>query len=258
MKKEEKIQVAEALGASRIVEVGSKGIGGPLDLLALRAEFGRRLRSSGGRPTDPAWTVSRQVPFKDNSWSRLQGLASEVGATGHRVGPAQVAALLIESSLEDLDDEEWLQTLTDSRETPLLSEPAAADAAMLSYNQFDDWVQREWIIPAARHGRQLSFSADEVVRAVWLRSIAQAGTATVEAVVADVRDSDLAARYLLVTNARDVRTAKSRPQLYRALEAPGSHLVIDQMPERRRLLGLPPLPDGANEYKEQGKIRRAI
>lgn len=258
MKKEEKVRIAEALGASKVVEVGTNKIGGPLDLLALREEFGRRLRSSGGRPTDPAWTVSRQVPFKDDSWSRLQGLASEVGATGRRVGPAQVAALLIESSLEELDDEEWVRTLTDSRETPLLSEPAAAEAAVVSYNQFDDWVQRGWIVPAARRGRQVSFSADEVIRAIWLRSIAQVGATAVAAAVADVRGSDLTARYLIVTNAENVRTARSRPQLYRALEAPGSHLVIDQLPERRRLLGLPPLPDGAHDQEEQRKIRRAV
>lgn len=254
MKKEEKTRIAEALGASRTVEVGTRKIGGPLDLLALREEFGRRLRSSGGRPTDPNWTVARQVPFKDESWSRLQSLASEIGATGRRVGPAQIAALLIEQSLEELEDQQWLDALGESRDMPLLSEPEAAEAAMVTYNQFDDWVQRDWIVPAARRGRQLSFSADEVMRAYWLRAISNS-SAKVDSVVADVRACDLTARYLVITNAEIVRTAMSRAQLYRVLEAPGSHLVIDQLPERRKLLGLPPFPDGADD---QQRIRRAV
>jgi hypothetical protein len=254
VKREDKVRIAEALGASRVVEVGTRKISGPLDLLALRDEFGRRLRSTGGRPTDPDWTVTRQVPFKDESWARLQGLASRVGATGRRVGPAQVAALLIENSLEEFEGEQWLEVLEESRLTPLLSQPAAADAALVTYNQFDEWVQRGWIVPASRRGRQYSFSSDEIIRAQWLRSISQT-PAKLEAIVADVRECDLAARYLVVTNAETVKTASSSQQLYRVLEAPGSHLVIDQLPERRKLLGLPPIPDGADD---QQRIRRAV
>ena len=254
MKNEEKARIAEALGASTIVQVVTQKVGGPLDLLALREEFGRRLRSTGGRPTDPEWTVTRQVPFKDESWSRLQGLANEVGATGRRVGPAQVAALLIENSLEELEDVEWLEALTESRLIPLLSQPEAANAARVTYDQFDDWVQRSWILPAALRGRKRSFSADEVIRASWLRAISQT-PAQVDAVIADLRECDLASRYLVITNAETVRTASSRAHLYRVLEAPGSHLVIDQLPERRKLLGLPHFPDGAHD---QQKIRRAV
>lgn len=254
MKKEAKARLAEALGASKVIEVEHGRIRGPLDLLAMREEFGRRLRSSGGRPTDPSWTVTRQVPFKDDSWTRLQGLADEVGATGRRVGPAQVAALLIENSLEELDDDQWRDALAESRLIPLLSEPEAADAAQVSYNQFDDWVQREWIVPAARRGRQLSFSSDEVIRAIWIRSILQT-PASPEDVVRDVRACDLGSRYLIATNTESVRTASSRAQLLRALEAPGSHLVIDQLPERRKLLGLPPFPDVAHAEET---TRRAV
>jgi hypothetical protein len=87
MRTEDKAKLAESLGAARVVDVGQKSIGGPLDLLALRQEFNERLHSSGGRPTDPTWKVSRQVPFKEESWSRLQDIASEVGASGRRVGP---------------------------------------------------------------------------------------------------------------------------------------------------------------------------
>jgi hypothetical protein len=53
MKKVGKSKIAEALGASRVVEVGPKTIGGPLDLLALREEFARsslRHADSGDLP----------------------------------------------------------------------------------------------------------------------------------------------------------------------------------------------------------------
>lgn len=254
MKKEDKAKLAEGLGASRVVDVRQKEIGGPLDMLALREEFNERLQSSGGRPTDPSWKVSRQVPFKEESWSRLQDIASEVGASGRRVGPAQVAALLVENSLEELEDARWEEARDGSRAIPLLFEPEAADAAGVTYNQFDDWVQRGWLVPAGRHGRQRSFGADEIVRANWLRSIATT-PAQIDEVIEDVRACDLSARYLVVTNAEHVRTAASRTQLYRILEAPGSHLVIDQLPERRKLLGLPPFPDDGHDER---RIRQAF
>lgn len=254
MKKEEKAKIVEALGASRVVDLDRGTVGGPLDLLALRAEFKQRLRSSGGRPTDPAWTVSRQVPFKEDSWTRLQDLASEVGASGRRVGPAQVAALLIENSLEELEEAHWQEALDESRATPLLAQPDAADAARVTYNQLDEWVQRGWIVPAGRRGRQRSFGADEVVRANWLRSVLQT-PADIEAVAAEVRGCDMSARYLVVTDGDKVSTAPTRSQLYRLLETAGSHLVIDQLPERRKLLGLPPFP--GDDLDEQS-TRRAV
>lgn len=248
MRKDDKATLAEGLGASRVIEVGHRSIGGPLDMLALRHEFDVRLRSSGGRPTDPSWKVSRQVPFKEESWSRLQELAAEVGSSGRRVGPAQVAALLVESSLEELEDARWQEALVESRAMPLLSEPDAAEAAGVTYIQFDDWAQRGWLVPASRHGRKRLFGADEVLRANWLRSIAST-TNDLDAVATDVRGSDLSDRYLVLAASGTVRTAASRAQLYHLLEAPGSHLVLDQLPERRRLLGLPPFPDDGNDER---------
>lgn len=254
MKKEEKTWIAEALGASTIVELDQKEVGSPLDLLALRENFNERLRSSGGRPTDPEWTVSRQVRFKKDSWTRLQDLATEVGERGPRVGPAQVAALLIENSLEELEESAWQEILEASRSMPLRPKPEAADAARVTYHRLDDWVQLGWIRPARRRGHQQFFSADEIVRAHWLRSISQEST-EVAAIAEDVRTCDLGARYLVFSNAETVATVPTRSQLYRLLEVPGSHLVIDQLPERRRLLGLPPFP---GDTDDEERIRRAV
>ena len=254
MNRDDKTRLAKGLGASRVVDVGQKKIGGPLDMLALRQEFNERLRSSGGRPTDPSWKVSRQVPFKEESWSRLQDIATELGGSGRRVGPAQVAALLLENSLEEMEDARWQDALDDSREIPLLSEPEAAEAAGVTYNQFDDWVQRGWLVPAGRRSRQRFFGADEIIRANWLRSIAST-PAKLDALIEDIRSCDLSARYLVVTNSETVRTAPSRTQLYRILEEPGSHLVIDQLPGRRMLLGLPPFPDDGHDER---RIQQAV
>jgi len=248
MKKEDRARIAAALGASRVVEVDREKIGGPLDLLALREELKQRLRSSGGRPTDPAWTVSRQVPFKEDSWTRLQELASEVGVAGRRVGPAQVAALLIESGLDEADQAHWKEALETSRSVPLLSQPEAADAARVPYDQFDEWVQRGWLVPAGRRGDQRSYGADAVIRAHWLRSIAMFPS-DFEAIATQVRSCDLSARYLVVTNAEKVTVVAGRSRLYRLLETPGSHLVIDQLPERRKLIGLSPFPDADDEQQ---------
>ena len=198
--------------------------------------------------------MTRLVPFKEENWTRLQDLASEIGISGRRVGPAQVAALLIENSLEELEEAQWQEDLAASRSAPLRSQPEAAEAAQVTYNQFDDWAQRGWIVPARRRGHERSYGADEIIRGHWLRSISKTD-ADIETLASAVRASDLSARYLVVTDGENVSTVPTRSQLYRLLEAPGSHLVIDQLPERRKLLGLPPFPADPNE---ELSVRRAV
>lgn len=95
-------RVTEALGAQRSLPVNGLPSQGPLDLLNLRAELGRRLRSSGGRPTDPEWTLRRVIPFKEKGWRDLERLAARCSHEGQTVSPSQLAALLIERGLQDL------------------------------------------------------------------------------------------------------------------------------------------------------------
>ncbi|NJL27288.1 MAG: hypothetical protein HC897_05035 [Thermoanaerobaculia bacterium] len=95
-------RVAKALGADRSIPLAGLPSQGPLDLLQLRAELGRRLRSSGGRPTDPAWSVRRLIPFKEDLWRELEQLAARCRLGGQSVSPSQLAALLIERGLRDL------------------------------------------------------------------------------------------------------------------------------------------------------------
>lgn len=95
-------RIAEALGADRVLPLERLPSQGPLDLLELRAEVRRRLRSTGGRPTDPDWDIRRLVPFRKEGWQELERLAGMCEREGQRVSPSQLAALLIERGLEGL------------------------------------------------------------------------------------------------------------------------------------------------------------
>lgn len=95
-------EIATALGANRVVSLERLPSQGPLDLLELRAEVQRRLRSTGGRPTDPDWNVRRLVPFRKEGWQELERLARACEEKGQSVSPSQLAALLIERGLESL------------------------------------------------------------------------------------------------------------------------------------------------------------
>ncbi len=90
---------ASLLGASRVVSIPGLPSGGPLDLLQLREDVARRLRSAGGRPTDPAWDVQRLIPFRGEDWELLVRLADQVSTAERRVSAGQLASMLIDRIL---------------------------------------------------------------------------------------------------------------------------------------------------------------
>lgn len=92
-------KIAEALGASRVVQFKSRRLGGPLDWLELVQTLQSRLISRGGRPSDPHWDTKRLVPFRRQTWKRLSQEAETISAQGRKVGPAQLAAIVIEERL---------------------------------------------------------------------------------------------------------------------------------------------------------------
>lgn len=72
------------------------------DVLAWRSWFEQRRRtlsSSGGRPTNPNWTLKRQIPFSKETWKELEERAQACSGTGQKVGPGQLAAFLLEESV---------------------------------------------------------------------------------------------------------------------------------------------------------------
>ncbi len=91
-----------ALGASRSFAVESKPHG-PFGLATLLDEIQNRLVSRGGRPSDPGPTIRRLVPIKKQVWRSLKAQAAYLSSHGKRVSPAQLAAMLVEKSLSDLE-----------------------------------------------------------------------------------------------------------------------------------------------------------
>jgi hypothetical protein len=93
--------LANELGADYILPLDLTKSQGPLELIHLQAEL-HRLKSSGGRPTDPQWTVKRLVPFTEQNWQKLGQVTEKMKQEGHSISPSQLAALLIEEGLSRL------------------------------------------------------------------------------------------------------------------------------------------------------------
>ncbi len=98
-------KIARGLGAERrgVVKAGS----GYFGAAQLAAEVEARFRAppGGGRATDPAWTERRLVPMDAATLAQLEALAQEVTKRGVTVGPLQVAALLLQQAVHQVDDE---------------------------------------------------------------------------------------------------------------------------------------------------------
>ena len=92
----------QALGASRSFSVVSTPHG-PFGVMALVDELKNRLVSRGGRPADPAPTVRRLVPLRKHIWRELQVQANVLSNLGRHVSPGQLAAMLLERSLSELE-----------------------------------------------------------------------------------------------------------------------------------------------------------
>jgi len=236
--------VAAALGASRVVDVG-RGIGGPLDLLALRSEVSSRLRSSGGRPTDPDWTIARQVPFKQESWDRLRDLAAEVGTSQRRVGAAQLAAILVEHGLEEVETARWKEIFDASRDAPLLSASEAANVAGISFRQLEAWRKEGLVIPARVQERRRWYTIDTAVRMLWLRAVSDAAPEA-RSHQHEIATADVSARYLIVTLSGCPTAVSTSGELLRTLADEGSLSILDQLPLRLRLLG-------TDDHREEGR-----
>ncbi len=100
---------AAALGASRSFAVSNKPHG-PFGVAALLDEIQTRLVSRGGRPSDPGPTIRRLVPIKKQVWSNLKAQASFLSSHGKRVSPAQLAAMLVEKSVSELEAAQLVET----------------------------------------------------------------------------------------------------------------------------------------------------
>jgi hypothetical protein len=98
-------RIAKELGAERRGKV--KASGGYFGAMQLLADLESRFRTpqSGGRATDPRWTERRLVPLAPQTLKRLEAIAAKTGKDGGvSLGPMQIAALLLEKTMESLGD----------------------------------------------------------------------------------------------------------------------------------------------------------
>jgi hypothetical protein len=97
-------KIAKALGGERRGKVrAGSGHFGAMQLVAeVQARF--QTPTGGGRGTDPSWTEKRLLPLTPDTLDRLEHLAAEISKQGVNVSPLQIAALLLEHAIEDVDD----------------------------------------------------------------------------------------------------------------------------------------------------------
>ena len=96
-----KDRIDELLGAS--VRIPIKAGHAPWDFYHLLDTLKSRLKpgKGQGRPTNEAWTIRRLVGFRNRTWKRLTRLAdASAKQGGPRLSPAQIAAFLIEDTLD--------------------------------------------------------------------------------------------------------------------------------------------------------------
>lgn len=93
----------EALGGEVVEpELTRTGALSATEVLATRSWFNLnriRLDSSGGRPTNPRWSLRRQIPLAPETWTSLKQLADQ-WSVGQKLGPGQVAAFLLEDAVK--------------------------------------------------------------------------------------------------------------------------------------------------------------
>jgi len=92
-------ETRRALGAEAPTKVGRLPTD-PTAAYGVALEIRERLLSSGGRPTDPAWTVVRKVPMRPETWEKLTTMSAAIERTGIHVAPGQIAAITLERAVE--------------------------------------------------------------------------------------------------------------------------------------------------------------
>jgi len=105
-------KIAKGLGAQRVGVVRS--FGGYFGAMQLAAEVTERFRvpPGGGRATDTRWTERRLIPLSPETLRRLEVLADRL-----HVAPLQVAALLLEKTIDRIADEEAAQLTRSDRQS---------------------------------------------------------------------------------------------------------------------------------------------
>ena len=130
-------EVAALLGAEVIEDIGPVRMD-PIGLGVLAGRIAKRLVSTGGRPTDKDWVLTRKVPMKKETWTKLEQDSKEFATQGMRVAPGQLAAIALERGLGLLesdrpqDDLAGTKAYTVDEEIQVLKQQSRQQAAELS------------------------------------------------------------------------------------------------------------------------------
>jgi len=106
-------KIALGLRAERKGHVSAGG--GYFGAMQLLAEIEARFRVpvGGGRATDPEWTERRLVPLAPRTIKRLEAMTEGVKArSGVSVEPMQLAALLLEKTTEQINEDDVKDLVT--------------------------------------------------------------------------------------------------------------------------------------------------
>ena len=111
-------KIARGLRAEREGKISAAG--GYFGAMQLLADIETRFRVpvGGGRATDPEWTERRLVPLAPRTLKRLEAITEGVRVrSGVSVEPMQLAALLLEKTTEQLNEDE-VKDLVSARRRP--------------------------------------------------------------------------------------------------------------------------------------------
>jgi hypothetical protein len=112
-------KIARGLGARRKGKVYSTGGYPGAAQLASEVQARFRVPPGGGRATDPGWSDKRLVPIAPRTLKRLERIAKRLHeATGIRVEPMQLAAILLETTTKNIGAEDAERLVTCHGRTP--------------------------------------------------------------------------------------------------------------------------------------------
>jgi hypothetical protein len=98
-------KIAHAPGAhvvGRVPETGGGAFGAARLAEVLRNRLTPGSGRRPGRPTDPNWVKHPKVPMSEETFRGLERLAEELSTPRRRVSPMQLAAQLLETSVEQI------------------------------------------------------------------------------------------------------------------------------------------------------------
>lgn len=124
------------LGAETPIKVGNVPRN-PLGMRMIASMIRDRLVSSGGRPSDPAWTIVRKVPMRPETWKEFNRCAQKLQSQRIRVSAGQIAAITLERGLQiTMTESKVTEQEVQQSEAPYIASDVVMDEALRAYQAF--------------------------------------------------------------------------------------------------------------------------